>query len=93
MNSNQNKQKEGTSLAVQWLGLHASTAGGSGSITGWGTDPPGCAAQPKKKKNKHKEIHEQTHHTKNAESQRQGENCKSSKRKTTCHLQRHPSNR
>ena len=50
MNSNQNKQKEGTSLAVQWLGLHASTAGGSGSITGWGTDPPGCAAQPKKKR-------------------------------------------
>ena len=27
----------GTSLAVQWLGPHASTAAGSGSIPGWGT--------------------------------------------------------
>ena len=27
----------GTSLAVQWLRLHASTARGMGSITGWGT--------------------------------------------------------
>ena len=25
------------SLVVQWLGLHASTAGGTGSIPGWGT--------------------------------------------------------
>ena len=27
----------GTSLAVQWLRLHASTARGMDSITGWGT--------------------------------------------------------
>ena len=27
----------GNSLALQWLGLHASTAGGTGSIPGWGT--------------------------------------------------------
>ena len=30
----------GTSLVVQWLGLHASTAGGQGSIPGWGTKIP-----------------------------------------------------
>ena len=27
----------GTSLVVQWLRLHESTAGGVGSIPGWGT--------------------------------------------------------
>ena len=27
-------------LAVQWLGLHAPTAGGTGLITGWGTGIP-----------------------------------------------------
>ena len=27
----------GTSLVVQWLGLRVSTAGGLGSIPGWGT--------------------------------------------------------
>ena len=27
----------GTSLVVQWLGLHASTSGGTDSIPGWGT--------------------------------------------------------
>ena len=27
----------GNSLAVQWLGLHASTAWGMGSVLGWGT--------------------------------------------------------
>ena len=30
----------GTSLAVQWLGLHASTAGGTGLIPGQGTKIP-----------------------------------------------------
>ena len=30
----------GTSLAVQWLRLCTSTAGGSGSIPGWGTRIP-----------------------------------------------------
>ena len=41
----------GTSLVVQWLGLHASTAGGTGSIPGRGTRIP-CAVRcsPKKKK-------------------------------------------
>ena len=29
--------KSGTSLAVQWLGLRPSTAGGPGLIPGWGT--------------------------------------------------------
>ena len=31
---------EGNSLAVQWLGFHASTAGGPGSIPSWGTKIP-----------------------------------------------------
>ena len=31
------EQSFGTSLAVQWLELHASTAGGTGLIPGWGT--------------------------------------------------------
>ena len=30
----------GNSLAVQWLGLCTSTAGGTGSISGWGTMIP-----------------------------------------------------
>ena len=30
----------GTFLVVQWLRLHASTAGGMGSIPGWGTKIP-----------------------------------------------------
>ena len=33
----------GNSLVVQWLGLHASTAGGMGLIPGWGTEML-CAA-------------------------------------------------
>ena len=37
----------GNSLAVQWLGLHTSTAGGTGSIPGQGTKIP-KAAWPKK---------------------------------------------
>ena len=37
----------GTSLAVQWLRLGASTAGGMGSIPGWGTKIL-HAPQPKK---------------------------------------------
>ena len=39
----------GTSLVVQWLRLHASTAGGTGSIPGGGTKIP-HATQPKKEK-------------------------------------------
>ena len=34
------KQDIGTTLAVQWLRLHAPTAGGMGSIPGWGTKVP-----------------------------------------------------
>ena len=33
----ESKQRERTSLVVQWLGLCTSTAGGTGSIPGWGT--------------------------------------------------------
>ena len=33
----------GTSLAVQWLGLHGLTAEGPGSIPGWGTKIPQAA--------------------------------------------------
>ena len=40
----------GTSLAVQWLRLRASTAGGTGSIPDWGTKIP-HAAQSGQKKN------------------------------------------
>ena len=39
------KYKAGTSLAVQWLGLWASTAGGMGSIPGQGTKFPQAARQ------------------------------------------------
>ena len=40
-----------TSLAVQWLKLCASTAGGAGSIPGWGTkiSRMPCSAAKKKK--------------------------------------------
>ena len=34
------KDHPGTSLKVYWLRLHASTAGGTGSIPGWGTRDP-----------------------------------------------------
>ena len=38
--SNAKRRGKGTSLAVQWLGLHASTAGGIGLIPGRGTKIP-----------------------------------------------------
>ena len=38
----------GTSLAVQWLRLHASTAGGMGSIPGRGTKIPHAAQRSQK---------------------------------------------
>ena len=44
----------GNSLAVQWLGLHASTAGVTGSIPGWGTKIPHATWQSQKKKKKRK---------------------------------------
>ena len=39
-----------TSLAVQWLRLHATTAGGTGSIPGQGTKIPHATWQGQKKK-------------------------------------------
>ena len=50
------KEKMGTSLAVQWLRLCASNAGGMDSIPGWGTKiPHGVAKKKEKKKKKKKE--------------------------------------
>ena len=46
------EEREGTSLAVQWLGLRAFTAGGTGSIPGQGTKIPHAMVRPKKKKKK-----------------------------------------
>ena len=40
----------GNSLAVQWLGLHAFIAKGSGSIPGWGTKIPQAMRHGQKKK-------------------------------------------
>ena len=40
----------GTSLAVRWLRLHTSTAGGAGSIPGWETKIPHATTQPKKRR-------------------------------------------
>ena len=34
------ENKQGTSLVVQWLRLHASNAGGAGLIPGWETKIP-----------------------------------------------------
>ena len=42
----------GTSLVVQWLRLHASTAGGTGSIPGGATKIPHAWRCGKKKKTK-----------------------------------------
>ena len=47
---------EGTSLAVQWLRLHASTAGGTGSIPGCGTKIPHAMWHGQKKKKKKKSM-------------------------------------
>ena len=44
------KRLWGTSLAIQWLGLHAATAGGVGSIPGRGTKIPHAARRSQKKK-------------------------------------------
>ena len=44
--------KNGNSPAVQWLGLRAFTAEGSGSIPGQGTNIPQVARQGQKKKKK-----------------------------------------
>ena len=42
------------SLAVQWLGLHAFTAEGPGSIPDWGTKIPQAARHSQKKKSEKK---------------------------------------
>ena len=42
----------GAFLVVEWLKLHASTAGGSGSIPGQGTKIPYAAQHNQKKKKK-----------------------------------------
>ena len=39
-----------TSLVVQWLGLSAATAGGTGSSPGWGTKIPYAPWSGQKKK-------------------------------------------
>ena len=39
-------EDSGTSLVVQWLGLRASTAGGTGSIPGQGTKIPQAVCTP-----------------------------------------------
>ena len=44
----------GNSLAVQWLGLCASTAGGNGSIPGRGTKIQHASQWPKKTKKNYK---------------------------------------
>ena len=44
------ERAHGESLVVQWLGLCASTAGGQGSIPGWGTKIPQAVLEEKKKK-------------------------------------------
>ena len=44
----------GNSMAVQWLGLHASTAVGWGSILGQGTKIPQAKQRGQKKKKKSK---------------------------------------
>ena len=45
------KRNLGNSLAVQWLGLHASTAGGTGSIPGRGNYMLHSERKRKEKKN------------------------------------------
>ena len=45
----------GASLACQWLGPRASTAGGTGLTPGWGTSSTSPVAWPKEKKKKKKQ--------------------------------------
>ena len=50
LSRNKDGRKIGTSPAVQWLGLCASTAGGAGSIPGGGTKIPHAAQHGAAKK-------------------------------------------
>ena len=54
VSSSRKQEQHGKSLAVQWLGLHPSTARGTGSIPGQGTKILHTAhhSQKKKKNNK-----------------------------------------
>ena len=51
----------GNSRGVQWLGLHASTAGGTGSIPGWGTKVPHAAWHGQKKTSVGKDVEKMQH--------------------------------
>ena len=51
------KDAMGTSLAVQWLRRHASSAGAMGLITGRGTKIPHAVRRGQRKKEKRKECH------------------------------------
>ena len=53
--SEKKKEINGNSLAVQWLGLHTSTAGGTGSIPGWGTRTLYAVWHGQKKKKRERE--------------------------------------
>ena len=50
----QNKKGRGTSLAVQWLKLHASAAWGTGSIPALGTKIPHALGHGQKKREREK---------------------------------------
>ena len=52
LTGSENKEMYGNSLAVQWLGLHASTAEGKGSIPHQGTKIRMLHGQKKRKKDK-----------------------------------------
>ena len=56
LKTNLGSSLKGNSLAVQWLGLGAFTAGAQGSIPGWGTKIPHDAqhSQTEKKKQQKK---------------------------------------
>ena len=55
------KKTTGASLVVQWLRLHTSTVGATGSICGWGTKILlAHVAQPKKWKKKRGEEKKKT---------------------------------
>ena len=45
---------------LQWLGLHASTAGGAGSIPGWRTGIPHAVRGGQKKEGKNREKERET---------------------------------
>lgn len=47
-----NKEQMGTFLVARWLQFQASSAGGTGSIPGWETDPACCVAKKKSVKGK-----------------------------------------